>query len=156
MRAESDITMALNTYVGRLTDARRTRFTSSFNGQLYVAPLSTGSGPTGLISDRWVPITVDPDTGDFSMRIESSDSVRPPMLYSIYFSWQEAGVNQWSEWARFRAYPGGGNIRDMVDAATPTVGITYGYGPPTKNTPHGAYIDVSGETPGLYFYDGSA
>lgn len=136
--------MARYTYTGRLTDARLSRFASSLNARLFVCPVQPGYGDQGLLSDRRIPVTVDPDDGSFSISLEASASVRPMMLYEIGMEWQENGVNQWSTWTTFFASVGGGPIGDTIHLPPNPGTWTYGWGSPEDNgVTRGLYVDLN-------------
>lgn len=135
--------MARYPYTGRLTNAQRIRFAASLNAQLVVRPQQPGYGETGLISDRDIPVTVDPADGRFTVYLESSRSVRPLMLYEFGMTWQEGGTNPWSSWYTFLAAEGGGAIGDMVQLPPNNGTWTYGWGTPEENGVHtGLYVDL--------------
>lgn len=148
--------MARYTYTGRLTDAQRARFVASRNARLFVQPSQSGYGDTGLISDRRIPITVNPDTGQFTVSLEASASVRPLMLYEFGMEWHESGLNHWSSWFSFRAAVGGGAISDMLQIPANPGTFTYGWGKPEANgVTGGIYVDISGEKPVWYALEGA-
>lgn len=147
--------MARYTYTGKLTDFGRTPFPASANVELRVVPVQPGYGGDGLLSDRAIPVTVATD-GSFSVRLESSASVRPEALYKLQARWLATEEKNWSDWAVFRAATGGGNIAELAQLPTPAWAIAYGWGPPAKNgITAGLYIDISGVTPVLYAPEGA-
>lgn len=148
--------MARYDYTGRLTNAQRLVFNASRNAQLYVQPKQPGVGPIGLITDQRIPVAVDPDTGAFTMQLEATASVVPPMLYQIVCEWMQDGQNHWSVWAEFRALVGGGAIADMHYGNLLGPALAWGFGPPEEHgVTNAAYIDVSGAKPVLYLPEGS-
>ena len=146
--------MALATFTGRVTDFSRTPFTTSEGLQLRVMPTESAYGGLGLLARKPIPVSVASD-GTFSVRLETSSSTRPGVLYSLQARW--LGETGWAEWVKFRAPVGGGNIADLVDLAVPSVGgIFYGYGPPPAGVPATSiYIDISGAKPVVYGPEGA-
>ena len=147
--------MTRYTYVGRLTDFGRSPFAAADNVRLWVVPSHSAVGSLGPMSDRRIPVVLE-SNGDFEVRLEASDHVRPPVLYTLWAEWlRGADPLGWSEWCAFRAITGGGAIRDSVDAPAPAGAILYGWGPPPSGMRPGFYIDISGVDPVLYAPEGA-
>lgn len=136
--------MSIHTFTGRLTNAQRIRFAASRNAVFYAVPSQPGVAETGHMSDMRIPITVDMDTGEYSVRLEASNSVRPPMPYQFVCEWQQDGQNRWSVWQEFVAPPMGGAIGDMVQLPPNPGTWSYGWGPPSENgVTTGLYVDLN-------------
>ena len=145
--------MALATFTGRVTDFSRKPFATSEGLQLRVMPAESAYGGLGILARKPIPVSVASD-GTFSVRLETSSSTRPGVLYSLQARW--LGETGWAEWVKFRAPVGGGNIKDTIDLPLPPGAIAYGYGPPEKHgISTGIYIDISGGTPVLYAPEGA-
>ncbi|QZY52929.1 hypothetical protein [Leucobacter tenebrionis] len=145
--------MSIHTFTGRLTNAQRLNFLASRNAQFFAVPKQPGVGVTGHIHDDRIPITVDLATGEYSVRLEASNSVRPPMPYQFVCEWQRDGQNHWSVWAEFFAPPMGGAIGDMTQLPPNPGTWSYGWGKPNdpkNNVTQGIYVDL--DSPGGQWY----
>ena len=140
--------MGTNTYTGRLTDFGDAPFPAA-HPKLWVEPEESGYSTNGLLAKKRIPVTVAPN-GSFSVELESSSAVRPEAIYLLRCEWLDGDtVLGWTEWAKFRAPVGGGNIGELSQAPQPPWSIAYGFGPPPPSIT-GIYIDITGPDAVLY------
>ena len=147
--------MAVYTYSGRLTDIGLGALVNA-NPVMRVRPVVEAFGPSGLISQAPVPVTITPATGAFSMSLIPSGELTPAtggsagVDYVIEVGRFEeaidgsavfAGLDVW----RFTAVAGGGNVGDMAGSSLLAVWV----GPPWPSSPlpAGLYIDTVSPNP---------
>ncbi len=145
--------MTVYTYTGKLTDYGGAPFPGA-RPSLYVTPVEAGFTNTGVLARKRIPVTVA-SNGNFSVQLESSAAVKPEAIYVLTCVWlnTDGGAAESSEWARFRAAVGGGNIGELAQTPSTPWAISYGYGPPPRGLT-GLYIDISKANPVLYAPEG--
>ena len=144
--------MALYTYTGKLTDFTGTPFPGA-QPRLWVEPDGSGFSGDGVLATKRIPVAVA-SNGNFSVQLEASATVRPEAIYLLKCEWLDGDtVLGWTDWARFRAPAGGGNIGELNQAPQPPWSIAYGFGPPPPGIT-GLYIDITGPTAVLYAPEG--
>ena len=143
--------MALDSFTGRVTDFARQPFTTTEGLSLRVVPAESAFGGLGILARKPIPVTVAAN-GEFTVKLETSSSVRPCVLYSLQARW--LGETGWAEWAQFRATAGGGNLKDIVALPVPAGAVAYGFGPPPPDFAGGFYLDISKTKPVLYGREG--
>lgn len=147
--------MTVYTYTGKLTDYGGAPFPNA-RPKLWVEPEQAGFTNTGVLARKRIPVTVA-SNGNFSVGLEASAAVRPEAIYILKCEWlhPDGGPSEHSDWARFRAAVGGGNIGELAQSPPPPWSISYGFGPPPPEFRGGLYIDVQGEKAVLYAPEGS-
>lgn len=134
--------MATYTYTGRVVDFSEQPFPGA-TPRLRVRPEGPSFGPAGFYADRDIPAPLGAD-GSFSVALTASPDLSPPRSYTLVAEWltsNESGQEIVTGWAEvsFYAVVGGGQIKDMVDAA-PSI---WWVGPPwPANLPRGFYLDT--------------
>lgn len=141
--------MAVYTYTGRLADFGGKPFPSALP-VLWVEPEQAGFSEDGALARKRIPVTVA-SNGTFSVDLAASSSVMPEAIYILRCEWFDGDTSiGWSEWARFRAPVGGGDIGADNSSPIPSWAILYGMKPPPDYLNNGLYIQIDGAEALLY------
>lgn len=132
--------MATYTYTARLTDFGQQPFPDA-HPNLFVVPSVDAFGPTGLLAAKRIPVTFYDPNGAFTVDLVASADTSPAVTYTLVCEWLDVAGSPlgFAEW-RFIAVPGGGPIKDMVNAPV----SVWWVGPPwPANLPSGFYFDLA-------------